>query len=318
LGAPKQGKMGFNVAINENMTTHARSVARVLGVVFLLNIAVAAAKFFYGLASGSASMQADGLHSTIDSMGNIVGLIGIFLAGRPADESHPYGHSKFEIFASLVIGCLLVLTAFEVGSGAVEKLASGQYSARVDAISFVVMLGTLAVNIAVSTYERAVGKKLKSEVIVADSYHTLSDVFTSLGVIAGLVLVKLGFPMADPIMALVVTVFICISAVNVFKAALTTLSDHAQLPEAEIAQLAKQFPGIVEVHAVRSRGTESEIYCDLHLLVNPEMTVMNAHNLGDELEAAIKQKYANVVEVLVHIEPYECVPRVLAAANLNQ
>ncbi len=284
-------------------TSHAHRVERVLWIVFVLNLAVAAAKYFYGLASGSASMQADGIHSVFDSVGNIVGLVSIALAARPADAGHPYGHSKFETYGSLVIGVLLLAAAFEVGSGAVEKLTTGTYTAVVTPASFAVMVGTLAVNLGVTTYERRAGRRLKSEIIMADAAHTLSDVFVSLGVIAGLALVALGFPQADPVMALVVTVAILFSAWGVFRAAFRTLSDTAQLPEADVRAVASAVEGIRGVHRVRTRGTEAEVYCDLHIWVDPAMSVRDAHALGDAVEAAVKGRFPAVKEVLVHIEP---------------
>lgn len=285
-------------------STHARSVERVLWIVFVLNLAVAAAKYFYGLASGSASMQADGIHSVFDSLGNVVGLVGIAIAGRPADEGHPYGHAKFETYGSMVIGVLLVVAAFEVGTSAVANLMSQSYTVSVTPVSFVVMVATLCINLCVTLYERRQGRMLRSEILAADAAHTLSDAFVSIGVIVGLGFAMAGFPVADSIMALIVTVFILISAVSVFRTALRTLSDHACIPSEDIAALADELDGIVEVHCVRTRGTDSEVYCDLHALVDPQMSVLAAHELGDELEGRIKHAYPQVKEVLVHIEPY--------------
>ena len=282
----------------------ARSVERVLWAVLVLNLLVAAAKFAYGVVSQSASMQADGIHSLFDSVGNVVGLVGIALAARPADEGHPYGHSKFETYGSLAIGEVQLLAAFEVGTGAVEKLATGSYTAQVTIVSFAVMVGTLAINLAVTFYERRRGQQLHSDILRADAAHTLSDALVSIGVIVGLAFVAAGFPMADPIMALVVTAFILASAVSVFRRALSTLSDHARIPAEAIQAIVDGTPGMREVHCIRTRGTESEVYCDLHLLVDPDMTVRAAHALGDELEEQIKQAYPNVNEVLVHVEPY--------------
>ncbi len=280
-----------------------RSIRRVLWIILLLNLGVAAAKYAWGTLSGSASMQADGIHSVFDSAGNVVGLVGISLAARPADAGHPYGHAKFETYASLVIGVLLLLAAFEVGSSAAAKLAAGSYTAEVGPMSFVVMAGTLAVNLGVTVYERRFAKRLKSEVLAADANHTLSDALVSVGVIAGLAAVALGFPMADPIMALVVTVAILATAYDVFKHALATLSDRARIPEDELRAVALAVSGVRDAHRIRTRGTEGEVYADLHVLVDPSMTVADAHRLADEVEAGVKERFANVIEVLVHIEP---------------
>ncbi len=280
-----------------------RSIERVLWGVLFLNLAVAAAKYVYGTISGSASMQADGIHSVFDSAGNVVGLVGIALAARPADAGHPYGHAKFETYASLGIGVLLLLAAFEVGTSAAGKLFAGNYTAEVTPASFAVMVGTLVVNLGVTLYERRAGKRLRSEVLVADASHTLSDALVSIGVIVGLILVWLGFPAADPIMALVVTVAILFTAFDVFKHAFATLSDHARIPEEGLQKVAGAVSGVQGTHHIRTRGTEGEVYADLHVLVAPTMTVSDAHRLADEVENAVKGRFPNVREVLVHIEP---------------
>ena len=290
-------------AAKDAVSQRMRDVRRVLWIILFLNLAVAAAKYAYGTLSGSASMQADGIHSVFDSAGNVVGLVGIAIASRPADQGHPYGHAKFETYASLVIGVLLLLAAFEVGSSAVGKLATGAYTADVTPVSFIVMGATLAVNLGVTVYERRQGKLLKSEVLTADASHTLSDALVSVGVIAGLAAVALGFPVADPVMALVVTVAILSTAVDVFKHALATLSDHARIPEEDLRRAAKAVSGVRDAHRIRTRGTEGEVYADLHVLVAPEMTVADAHDLADEVERVVQERFPNVADVLVHVEP---------------
>ena len=295
--------MARSLAAKDAVSARMRSIRRVLWAILFLNLAVAAAKYFSGLASGSASMQADGIHSVFDSAGNVVGLVGIALAARPADEGHPYGHAKFETYASLVIGVLLLLAAFEVGSGAVGRLATGTFTASVTPASFVVMVGTLCVNVGVTLYERRAAKRLRSEILAADASHTLSDALVSVGVIVGLALVSLGFPAADPVMALVVTAAILVTAFDVFKHALATLSDKARIPEEDLRATALEVEGVRDVHRIRTRGTEGEVYADLHVLVAPEMTVGKAHRLADAVEAAVQRRFPNVIEVLVHIEP---------------
>ncbi|RNL48177.1 cation diffusion facilitator family transporter [Paraeggerthella hongkongensis] len=295
--------MARSLTTKSPVSDRMRSIRRVLWGILFLNLAVAAAKYLYGTYSGSASMQADGIHSVFDSAGNVVGLVGIALAARPADEGHPYGHAKFETYASLVIGVLLLLAAFEVGSSAVGKLATQTYTAEVGPLSFAVMIGTLAVNLGVTVYERKQGKLLKSEILAADASHTLSDAMVSIGVIIGLALVSLGFPMADPIMALIVTVAILATAYDVFKHALATLSDHARIPEEDVRKAVMEVSGVQDAHRVRTRGTEGEIYVDLHVLVAPEMTVAAAHDLADEVEQSVRRRFENVVDVLVHVEP---------------
>lgn len=295
----------MTAALDKNgaVSSRTHAIQRVLLVVLLLNLGVALAKFVYGTVTNSASMQADGVHSLFDSAGNVVGLVGILAASRPADESHPYGHAKFETYASLAVGVLLVFAAWEVGSGAYHKIATGDYSTVVTPLSFVVMIATLAVNISVTWVERTRAKALKSDVLAADANHTLSDALVSIGVIVGLVFVSLGYPMADPIMAFVVMIAILATALDVFRSAFATLSDCSRIPEEELAAVASSVPGVKSVHHIRTRGTEGEVYSDLHVLVDASMTVADAHDLAEAVEAAVKERWKTVVEVLVHIEP---------------
>ena len=278
-------------------------VRHVLAMVLVLNLAVALAKFFYGVATSSNSMQADGIHSIFDSLGNVVGLVGITLALRPADEDHPYGHFKFETYASMVIGVLLILAAIEVGSSAVLALMSGVHNAQVTVVSYVVMIGTLCINVGVTTFERREGKRLNSDILLADASHTLSDAMVSIGVIIGLVLIQLGFPIADSVMALIVMVAILYTAFDVFRSAFQTLSDKARIPEEEVREVVENIPGVQNAHRIRTRGTQGDVYADLHILVDPNMTVAVSHELADRIESEIVHRFPQVKDILVHIEP---------------
>ena len=280
-----------------------RAIRRVLWGILILNIAVSAAKFFYGLITSSASMQADGIHSLFDATGNIIGIVGMTLAARPADAGHPYGHGKFETFASILVGVLLLLAAFKVGFDAASSLIAGHSAVEVTPLSFVVMFGTLAVNIFVTAYERRAAKRTNSEILAADAAHTLSDVLTSLGVIVGLLFVRFGFPLADSIAALVVSLLILYTAVGVFRQAINTLSDKARLPSADIKSIVCAHPGVAECHRIRTRGVPSEVYLDFHVLVSHLMTVGQAHELAERIEEDLHQAFPALVDVTIHIEP---------------
>ena len=282
-----------------------RSIKRVLWIILFLNLAVALAKIVWGTISKSSAMQADGFHSIFDGASNVVGLVGMALAGRPADDDHPYGHGKYETYASAIIGAMLLLAAYRIGSEAVVSLTGHAEPPTVDAMSFVVMLGTLAVNVFVTTWERRVGHKLGSSILVADASHTGSDVLVSLGVIVSLILVKLGFPIADPIVALLVSVAIVYTAWGVFKQASATLSDSARIPPAEVCAVAMRVPGVMGCHTIRTRGSEAEVYVDLHVQVDPESTVAAGHQVAENVEREVATSFGQVVDVIAHLEPFD-------------
>lgn len=301
--------MGYTRNRDGVIGERARTIKRVLWVILGLNLAVALAKLLYGMFIGSVAMTADGFHSMFDGTSNVIGLVGMSLALRPADDDHPYGHTKYETFASLVIGAMLMLAAWRVGAAAVERLISGGAPPRVDVMSFVIMVVTLAMNIGVTTYERRVGTRLGSEILVADASHTGSDVFVSLGVIGGLAAVRLGFPIADPIIGLVVAGFIVVAAVRVFKAADATLADHARMLPSEIKDAVLTVPGVLGCHDVRTRGSVAEVLVDLHIQVDPVLSVAEGHAIAEEVERALCERFDQIADVIAHLEPLDAYQR---------
>jgi len=278
-------------------------IRRTLWIVLGLNLAVAGAKLGYGIFSGSVAMTADGFHSLLDGSSNVVGLLAMMLAGRPPDESHPYGHGKYETYASAAIGGMLVFAAWEVGKRAVDGLTGHASLPEVTAVSFVVMVVTLLVNIGVALYERRMAKQVGSDLLHADASDTASDVFVSLGVIGSLIAVKLGFPIADPIIALVVALVIVRTAVVVLTRAEATLSDRARLDADEVCRAVREVGGVRGCHSVRTRGTTSEVFVDLHAEVEPNVTVEEGHRISAEIVQHLSEVFPSVVDVLVHLCP---------------
>ena len=279
------------------------AIQRVLWVVLGLNLVVALAKWWYGTRTGSMSMRADGIASLFDTASNLVGIAGMAIASRPADDNHPYGHAKFETYASAAIGIMLLVAAGNVARDAWSALRGEVAAPVVDAGSYVVMLGTLLVNVGVSHYERTRGRELRSEVLVADALHTMSDALVSVSVVVALVLVQLGMPAADPLCSAVVAVAILHSAWEVFRQANRTLSDEARIAPEQIEEVVMGVPGVRGCHRVRTRGTEGEVYLDLHVLVDPRMPILEAHAVGERVERELGERFGQVVEVMVHLEP---------------
>lgn len=285
------------------------AVRRILLIIFVFNIVTALAKGGYGLFTGSLSMEADGLHSIFDSTANIIGLVGISLAARPPDSDHPYGHAKYESFASIGIAILLFTSCIQLILAAANRLQSGS-APEITNLSFAIMAITLAINIGVSTYEYVLGKKLKSSILVADSMHTRSDIYASLGVILGLIAVDMGYPLADPIIALAICGLIIHTGLEIIRNASPALLDRAPVEAKVIIDLAESVEGVCSCHAVRTRGLESEIYVDLHIGVDAELKMDAANRISDEVERAIKSKIPGVRDVVVHLEPKDrCRPK---------
>lgn len=285
-------------------TGNNRKAIFVLWIVMALNFAVAIFKMIVGTMANSGSIVADGYHSLSDGSGNIVGIIGLSVAGRPEDESHPYGHKKFETISSLMIGVLLFAVGSKVAYGAVLNILNPKIP-EISTLSFVVMVTTLIVNIFVVKYERTQGLKLSSDVLVSDSEHTKSDILITSGVIFTMILLKFGFPpIIDGIVSLMISGFIFKASYGIFTDSSNVLADAAALSGEEITQLVMTCEGVQGCHKVRSRGRQDDINIDLHVLTQPDMSVAEAHSLDHDIERILKEKYGETVSVIVHIEPY--------------
>ncbi len=224
------------------------SVARVLLRVLLLNLGVALAKIGFGYLSGAVSVLSDGFHSLIDASSNVVGLIGIRAASQPPDEDHPYGHRKYETVAASVFVGFTALVVLEVLRNAYNHLAGREPAHAITLASFVVMLVTVAVNLLVIWYENREGRRLSSEMLLADALQTRADVWSSLTVIAALAGARLGFPLLDPVAALVVALFIGYGGYQIFHATSGILSDRSVMVERDIEQVVMSVPGVLGCH----------------------------------------------------------------------
>ncbi len=276
-------------------------IRKVLWQVLLLNLIVSAVKLIVGFMTGSISMAADGFHSLFDTSSNAIGLIGITLAARPADRDHPYGHRKYETFAAMSIAGLLILAAWGILENSIEKLRTDSHP-EVTWLSFAVMIATISINLFVASYERRRGKALGSEVLLADSMHTTSDILVSLSVIASLIAARLGFPLLDILVAFGITGVIAWSSYRIIKRSSIALLDTAAIDPVAIEQLVLNVPGVCSCHEIRTRGPTHEPYIDLHIQVPPDLTIERAHEIAHQVKAQLKAQL-KAKDVVVHVEP---------------
>jgi cation diffusion facilitator family transporter len=288
--------------VDASLLERNRKVRTVLALILVANWAVALAMLVLGLMNDSAAVTADGTHSFIDGGSNVLGLVAMSVASRPADEDHPYGHGKFEALASLGIGAMIGIAMLELGRMALDSLLHDRHP-EVTPLMAGVMVTTLLINLAVARLERQQGEKLKSPLLLADARHTLSDVGVTLAVMASLGLVWLGYPKADGFITLIVMGVVARVAWGIVKQAVGILSDTARLDPLKVEQLTRQVPGVLSCRDVRSRGMEGTVYVDLKIEVEPQLTTARAHELADAVEARLQAEFPEVVDVVVHVEP---------------
>jgi cation diffusion facilitator family transporter len=279
-----------------------RAVSRVLTRVLTLNLAVAAAKLAFGYSTGAVSIISDGFHSLTDSAANVIGLVGLRASRKPPDVDHPYGHRKFETLAAAGIFVFLLLVVIEVIQNAIRRLTTGAVPA-VSGYSFGVMLATLGINLAVVRYESGAGRRLTSELLLADAAHTHSDVLTSCAVLASLAAVWLGFPVADAVGALVIAVFIARTGYRIGMETSGILADRMVLGEEDIRRVVLGVPEVVGCHQIRTRGSFDHTFLDLHVWFSGDTTLHEAHRLSHVVKDRLMDRFPHLADVIIHIEP---------------
>ncbi|MBS1808151.1 MAG: cation transporter [Acidobacteria bacterium] len=293
--------------MDKRSTNHAykRGVQRVLLITLALNIAVVIGKFIAGFLAGSLSVISDAVHSSVDSLNNVVGLVVMKYATAEPDDEHPYGHAKFETLAAFAIAGFLFVTCYQIGVSAISRILNpAAHPPEISPLTIGTMVVTILVNIFVAVYEHREGRRLNSSFLIADAVHTKSDVFVSCSVLAGLFLVKLGYVWLDPIVALGVAVVIAWNGYQIFKTTVPVLVDAAPVPPDRIAEIVANVPGVHSAHDIRSRIQGGGMFIEMHLHVEPDVEGdhIKTHDLTEEVEHRLEEAFGQVTAT-IHVEP---------------
>lgn len=292
-------------------TDNRPQVRRVLLLTLILNLLVMGLKLIVGFLTGSLSIQADALHSFTDSANNVLGLVSNQFASPEPDREHPYGHQKFEALGALGIAAFLGITCFEIMQRVIQRFFEGTSAIRIGSWELWVLILVLGINIFVAFYERRIGRKLDSPILVADSYHTMGDIWITLVVILGLV----GMWQAqlwnipqlqwlDVILAFPVAILVLKSGWEVLRDNLPWLVDEIAIPPEVIYRIVLQVPGVVNCHDIASRGVVGrQVFIEMHMIVETD-DVETAHEITEAVEQKLEE-YFSPTRVLIHIEPPE-------------
>ncbi len=272
--------------------------------------------------TGSISIRADAIHSTIDLFGVIVGYIGIRISGKPPDEQHAFGHGKAESISGAVIAVLIFIAAGTIFYESVRRLIGGG-TVELVTLGIYVTAAAIVINGATSWYVFRVARSNDSVALEATARDMLADVLSSCAVLVGLILVSLtGLSILDPIVALIVAILIARTAYFTMKRSLGDLID-VRLPEAEEAEIKscimEHYSQLVSFHKLRTRKAGSWRYIDLHLVMPKNASVEAAHLMCDHLEQDIESRL-RCTTITIHVEPcsIECDQCLVLSCSLRQ
>lgn len=279
------------------------------GLSITSNALVIVTKIIAGMVSGSISIISEAIHSLSDFLASVLTFFAVTRSAEPADKEHPFGHGKYEDMSGFIEGGLIIFAGFFIIFEAVEKLLHGYSLESESMLGIYVMAFAVVANFLVSRYLFYVAKKSDSVSLLADAEHLSTDIFSSLGVLIGLVLIKItGIAALDPIIALIVALIILKAGFSISKETLNNLLDGS-LPNEDIAKIEEILKRNSVIKGYKNiKGRKSGQYKDIELtlLFNPDMKISCAHNICDQIENEIKKNLGQV-STTIHAEPYVCV-----------
>lgn len=276
-----------------------------------VNVVLLLFKFVAGIVGHSAAMIADAVHSLSDFVTDIIVLVFVRISGKPTDKSHEYGHGKYETLATTLIGLALLIVAVGIVYSALTKIIVWAQGGTLEAPGMLALWAALLSIIlkeAVFHYSMVQARKLKSQAVEANAWHHRSDALSSIGTaigIGGAIFLGERWTVLDPMAGIIVGIFIIKVAIDLLRNGIGDLMEHS-LPdevESEILQLAGSIPGVTEPHDLHTRRIGNHYAIELHILMDDDISLREAHNKSEEVENILREHYGKETHISVHVEP---------------
>ena len=276
-----------------------------------VNVVLLLFKFVAGIVGHSAAMTADAIHSLSDFVTDIIVLVFVHISGKPKDKSHDYGHGKYETLAMTLIGAALLAVAIGIVYNGMTKIVFCAEGGQLEApgrLALWAALLSIVLKEAVYRYSIAKAHKLNSQAVEANAWHHRSDALSSIGTavgIGGAIFLGQRWTMLDPLASIIVGLFIVKVSIDLLRDGIGDLMEQS-LPdtvEEEILQLAGSVPGVTDPHDLRTRRLGNHYAIELHILMDGDITLHEAHDRASEVEEVLRNHYGANTHVVVHVEP---------------
>lgn len=284
-----------------------KTAARVSMVSIVGNTVLAVFKAIAGIIAHSGAMISDAVHSASDIISSIVVIIGIKISAKESDESHPYGHERFECVAAIVLSVILFFTGVFIGIDAVKNLASAEYQSK--PIPGVLALAAAVISIvckeAMYWYTRFYAKHYDSGALMADAWHHRSDALSSIGALIGIAGARMGFAFLDSVASIIICFFILKAAVDIFCDAIDKMIDRScdRQTEENMRRCVLSQPGVKSVDLLTTRIFANKIYVDIEIGVDRDQTLLFAHETAEQVHDSIENQFPKVKHIMVHVNP---------------
>ncbi len=278
-----------------------------------VNVVLLLFKFIAGIVGHSAAMVADAVHSLSDFVTDVIVLVFVHISSKPEDKSHDYGHGKYETLAMTLIGVALAVVAVGIVYGGATKVvlwASGGELQAPGMLALWAALLSVVLKEGVYRYSMVKARQLNSQVVEANAWHHRSDALSSIGTAAGIggaIFLGQRWAVLDPVASVVVGLFIAKVAIGLLRGGIGDRMEQS-LPddvEENILRLAASVPGVAEPHELRTRRIGNHYAIELHILMDGDISLREAHDKASEVEHLLRQHYGKDTHVAVHVEPEE-------------
>lgn len=280
---------------------------KVSWVSIVINILLSMFKFLAGVLAHSGAMLSDAIHSASDVFSTIIVIIGVRISSKAADESHQYGHERFECVASVVLSVILLETGLLIGWKGIRTIVGGGYEhlAVPGLLALIAAVVSIVVKEWMYWYTRSAALKIHSGAVMADAWHHRSDSLSSIGALVGIAFARLGFPVMDSVASVVICVFIVKAAVDIFRDAIDRMVDKScdEKTTGEMEEVILNQNGILGLDLLQTRLFGAKIYVDAEIRVDGDLSLQNAHHVAEAVHHAIEHGFPMVKHCMVHVNP---------------
>lgn len=286
--------------------TNEQMAMRVSLITIVQNIVLSILKLAAGLLAHSGAMVSDAVHSASDVMTTFVVIAGVKLANKASDKDHPYGHERLECVAAIVLSVILGLTGLGIGSSGIGKIRAGGSALAVPGgLALAAAIVSIAVKETMYWYTRAAAKKTGSGALMADAWHHRSDALSSVGSFVGILGARMGMPILDPAASVVICVFIIKAAVDIFRDAVSKMTDRS-CDDATIQALRDTVLSdkqVLNIDRLNTRIFGDKYYVELEIVADADLSLSQAHDIAERVHDAVERKFTKVKHCMVHVNP---------------
>lgn len=287
---------------NEKLAMHV-SMVTILG-----NLVLSVFKLAAGIIAHSGAMVSDAVHSASDVLSTFVVIAGVKLSGKASDKEHPYGHERFECVAAILLAVMLAATGIGIGWAGIRNITGDSSALTVPGgLALVAAVISIVSKEAMYWYTRAAAKKIGSSALMADAWHHRSDALSSIGSFVGILGARLGLPVLDPIASVVICVFILKAAFDVFRDAVSKMTDRACSDEVEnqMRQAVLAQDGVLGVDRLKTRLFGDRVYVEVEISADAQAPLEQAHEVATRVHDAMEDQFPVVKHCMVHVNPMQ-------------